>query len=186
MRIHFWTYNKEYQKFKFRYLKIIDETLKKGQIFFGDNLSKFENNFKKKYKCKYAVAVGSGTDALLISLLSLGIKKGDEVITASNTAIPTVSAIVNSGAKPVLVDINDDYLIDIDKLKKAITSKTKAIIPVHLYGKPCEIDKVLNICKKRKIHLIEDCAQSQGAKFKNKYVGTFGSFGCFLFIQQKF
>ena len=113
------------------------------------------------------------------------LKKGDEVITASNTAIPTVSAIVNSGAKPVLVDINDDYLIDIDKLKKAITSKTKAIIPVHLYGKPCEIDKVLNICKKRKIHLIEDCAQSQGAKFKNKYVGTFGSFGCFSFYPTK-
>ena len=96
--INFWSYKDEYKKYKSSLVNIFDNTLKNGQIFFGKNLSSFENNFKKKYRCKYGVAVGSGTDALLISLLSLGIKKNDEVITAANTAIPTISAIVNSGA----------------------------------------------------------------------------------------
>ncbi len=183
--IHFWTYFNEYKQYRPKFLNLIDKTLKRGKIFFGENLSTFEKNFRKKYKCKYAIAVGSGTDAILISLLSLNLKKGDEVITASNTAIPTISAIVNSGAKPVLVDINDDYLIDINKLKKAISKKTKVVIPVHLYGKACKMDEINNICKKKKIHIIEDCAQAQGAKFMNKFVGTFGSLGCFSFYPTK-
>lgn len=183
--INFWTYNKEYKQYQKKILNLIDKTLKKGQIFFGDNLSTFENNFRKKYKSKYAVAVGSGTDAILISLLALDIKRGDEVITAANTAIPTISAIVNSGAKPVLVDINDDYLIDIKKIKKAITKKTKVIIPVHLYGKPCQMDEIIKISKSKKINIIEDCAQAQGAKYKKRFVGTFGSFGCFSFYPTK-
>ena len=183
--INFWSYEKEYKEYRSQFLNIIDKTFKKGQIFFGKNLINFENNFKNKYKSKYGLAVGSGTDALLISLMSLGIKRGDEVITASNTAIPTISAIVNSGAKPVLVDIDENYLMDIKKLKKSISNKTKAIIPVHLYGKPCEMNKITEISKKFKVHIVEDCAQAQGAKFKNKYVGTFGSFGCFSFYPTK-
>ena len=140
---------------------------------------------RDRYKSKYGVAVGSGTDALLISLMSINIKNGDEVITASNTAIPTISAIVNSGAKPVLVDIKEDYLIDTDKIEKKITKKTKAIIPVHLYGKSCDMEKIIKISNKYKLSIIEDCAQSQGAKFNNKFVGTFGSLGCFSFYPTK-
>jgi aminotransferase EvaB len=117
--------------------------------------------------------------------MSIKIKKGDEVITASNTAIPTISAIVNSGAKPVLVDIKEDYLIDADKIEKKITKRTKVIIPVHLYGKSCDMDKIIKISNKYKLSIIEDCAQSQGATFNDKFVGTFGSLGCFSFYPTK-
>ena len=183
--INFWSYKDEYKKYRPKFNKFFDQTLKSGQIFFGPNLKNFEYEFLKKYKSKYGVAVGSGTDALLISLMSINIKNGDEVITASNTAIPTISAIVNSGARPVLVDIKEDYLIDTDKIEKKITKKTKAIIPVHLYGKSCDMDKIIKISNKYKLSIIEDCAQSQGAKFNNKFVGTFGSLGCFSFYPTK-
>ena len=183
--INFWSYKDEYKKYRNKFNTFFDQTLKSGQIFFGPNLKNFEYEFLKKYKSKYGVAVGSGTDALLISLMSINIKNGDEVITASNTAIPTISAIVNSGARPVLVDIKEDYLIDTDKIEKKITKKTKAIIPVHLYGKSCDMDKIIKISNKYKLSIIEDCAQSQGAKFNNKFVGTFGSLGCFSFYPTK-
>ena len=183
--IDFWSYKKEYKRYKKSFHKIFADTLKNGQVFFGKNLKKFESNFTKKYKIKYGIAVGSGTDAILISLMALKLKKGDEVITASNTAIPTISAIVNSGATPRLVDINDDYLMNINDVKKSISKKTKVIIPVHLYGKPCDMNELLKISKKNNIHIIEDCAQAQGAKFNNKFVGTFGTFGCFSFYPTK-
>ena len=183
--INFWTYKNELKKYKNIYLDLYKKSLNTGQIFFGNNLEKFEKNFIKKNNAKFGIAVGSGTDALLISLMSLDIRKGDEVITAANTAIPTISAIVNSGAIPKLVDVNQDSLIDINLIEKTITKRTRAIIPVHLYGKPCQMDKLVRLSKKYNIHLIEDCAQAQGAKFKNKFVGTFGSFGCFSFYPTK-
>ena len=185
MMINFWSYKNEYKKYGPKFNNFFDQTLKSGQIFFGPNLKKFESNFIKKYKSKYGVAVGSGTDALLISLMSINIKDGDEVITASNTAIPTISAIVNSGAKPVLVDVKEDYLIDVGQIEKKITKKTKAIIPVHLYGKSCDMENIVKISNKYKLSIIEDCAQSQGAKLNNKFVGTFGSLGCFSFYPTK-
>ncbi len=183
--INFWNYNQEYKNYKKHILKLIDKTLLRGNIFFGDELNKFEKKFTKKYKSKYGVAVKSCTDALFISLKAAGIKPGDEVITAANTAIPTISAIILAGAKPKLVDISNDYLIDINQIKKVITSKTKAIIPVHLYGQSCDMDKLLKIAKKFKLKIIEDCAQAQGAKFKNKFVGKFGDLGCFSFYPTK-
>ena len=183
--IDFWSYKKEYKKYKKDILKSIDNALIKGNIFFGDELLKFEKNFTKKYNYKYGLAVKSCTDALYISLKVLGVKKGDEVITAANTAIPTISAIILAGAKPKLVDISSDYLINVNHIKKSITSKTKAIIPVHLYGQSCDMPKILKIAKKYKLKIIEDCAQAQGAKFKNKHVGSFGDFGCFSFYPTK-
>ena len=183
--IDFWSYKKEYKILRKEILSSIDKTFSNGVIFFGKNLINFENNFIKKYKSKYGLAVKSGTDALLISLMAIGVKRGDQVITASNTAIPTISAIINSGAIPVLVDVNDDYLMDHTKVLKAINSKTKAIIPVHLYGKSCDMTQLFSIIKDKNIHIIEDCAQAQGSMFKNKFVGTFGSFGCFSFYPTK-
>ena len=184
--LKFWSYQKEYIKNKKILLNLIDKSISSGSIFFGKNLELFEKTFTSKYNSKYGVAVGSGTDALLIALKALDIKNGDEVITAANTAIPTISAIISSGAKPVLVDINnDDFLIKIKKLNEAITKKTKAIIPVHLYGQSADMDEILKISKKYKIHIIEDCAQAQGAKYKDKFVGTFGTFGCFSFYPTK-
>ena len=184
--LKFWSYQKEYIKNKKILLNLIDKSISSGSIFFGKNLELFEKTFTSKYNSKYGVAVGSGTDALLIALKALDIKDGDEVITAANTAIPTISAIISSGAKPVLVDINnDDFLIKVKKIKEAITKKTKAIIPVHLYGQSADMDEILKISKKYKIHIIEDCAQAQGAKYKDKFVGTFGTYGCFSFYPTK-
>jgi len=183
--IKFWSYKQEYKKHKISLLKKIDNSLARGQTFFGSELKKFEENFVKKYKSKYGVAVGSGTDALLISLKAIGIKPGDQVITAANTAIPTISAIMNAGGIPRLVDITEDYLIDTSKIEKEINSKTKAIIPVHLYGQSCNMSEIMKISKKYRVHVIEDCAQSQGAKYENKFVGTFGQFGCFSFYPTK-
>ena len=183
--INFWSYKKEYQKNRNKFIRKIDQTLSKGTVFFGDELNKFEKKFKSTYRSKYGSAVGSGTEALLIALKSINIKSGDEVITASNTAIPTISAIINSGATPKLVDIRDDYLIDCSKIEKTITKKTKAIIPVHLYGQSCDMTKIIKIAKKYNLRIIEDCAQAQGAKFKNKFVGTIGDLGCFSFYPTK-
>ncbi len=183
--IKFWSYSEEYKKIRNPILRNIDKTLKKGNIFFGEQLINFEKNFIKKYRAKYGIAVGSGTDALLISLKALNLKKGDEVITAANTAIPTISAIINAGGSPILVDVGKDYLIDVNKIEKNISKRTKVIIPVHLYGQMCEMDKIKKIAKKNKITIIEDCAQSQGAKFKNNYSGTLGKFGCFSFYPTK-
>jgi dTDP-3-amino-2,3,6-trideoxy-4-keto-D-glucose/dTDP-3-amino-3,4,6-trideoxy-alpha-D-glucose/dTDP-2,6-dideoxy-D-kanosamine transaminase len=183
--IKFWSYNKEYRKYKKQILSNINKTILKGNIFFGSQLEDFEKKFVKKYKGKYGIAVGSGTDALLISLKTLNLKPGDEIITAANTAIPTISAIVNAGGTPRLVDIDENYLIDVNKIKKEISSKTKAIIPVHLYGQMCDMDSINKIAKKNKLIVIEDCAQSQGAKYKNKFSGTIGKFGCFSFYPTK-
>jgi len=183
--IRFWSYDKEYKKYKNSILKNVHKTLKRGNIFFGDQLEIFEKNFKKKYKSKYGIAVGSGTDALLISLKTLNLKKGDEVITAANTAIPTISAIINAGGIPKLVDIGEDYLIEVQKIERAITRRSKAIIPVHLYGQMCEMNKIQKIAKKNNLVIIEDCAQSQGAKYGRKFSGTIGKFGCFSFYPTK-
>jgi len=183
--INFWSYKREYSKIRSNLLRNIDKTIKDGNVFFGKQLQEFEKKFISKYKSKYGIAVGSGTDALLIALKSINLKHGDEVITAANTAIPTISAIINAGGTPKLVDVGNDYLIDVKKISKLITSKTKAIIPVHLYGQMCDMDAINKIAKRKKITIIEDCAQSQGAKFKNKYSGTIGKLGCFSFYPTK-
>ena len=180
-----WSYIEEYKVLRKKILGSIDRTLKSGQIFFGKELQKFEKRFIKKNNFKYGLAVGSGTDALYISLLGLGIRSGDEVITVSNTAIPTVSSIISTGANVKFVDIDRYYLLDVNKIKKCISKKTKAIIPVHLYGQSCDMEKICKIAKKYKLKIIEDCAQAQGAKFKNKFVGSFGDVGCFSFYPTK-
>jgi len=183
--INFWSYKREYIRYKKNILKSIDVALSRGNIFFGSELKKFEINFAKKNKSKYGLAVKSCTDALYISLKVLGIKKGDEVITAANTAIPTISAILLTGAKPKLIDISEDYLLNINLIEKSISSKTKAVIPVHLYGQSCDMEGIVKIAKKHNLKIVEDCAQAQGAKFKNKYVGNFGDLGCFSFYPTK-
>ena len=180
-----WSYIEEYNGLRNKILKSIDKSLKSGQIFFGKELHKFEKQFIKENNLKYGIAVGSGTDALYIALLGLGIKKNDEILTVSNTAIPTVSAIKSCGAKAKFIDVGSDYLINSDNIEKNISKNTKAIIPVHLYGQACDMEKICKIAKKYKLKIVEDCAQAQGAKFKNKYVGSFGDAGCFSFYPTK-
>ncbi len=134
---------------------------------------------------KFGIGVNSGTDAIRVALCALGIKIGDEVITVANTAVPTISAIRETGATPVFIDIKNDYTIDENLIKNAITKKTKAILPVHLYGKSCNMPAVIKIAKKYKLKIVEDCAQAHGAKFHGKNAGTFGDISCFSFYPTK-
>ena len=140
-----WDYRSEYKDLKKDILTSINKVLKSGNLFFGNELIKFEKNFLKTNNSKYGVAVASGTDAIYLSLKALDIGVNDEVITVSNTAIPTISAIKNTGATVKFIDTRHDYLMDPDKLEKAISKKTKVIIPVHLYGQSCEMGKILEI-----------------------------------------
>ena len=160
-------------------LKSIDSTLKSGKIFFGKELRKFEKSFVKKNSSKYGIAVGSGTDAIYITLLGLGIGSGDEVITVSNTAIATVSAIRATGASVRFVDIDKYYLMDVNKVEKCISKNTRAIIPVHLFGQPCDMDPILEVAERRNLRLIEDSCETMFAKYRGRSVGNFGDVGCF-------
>jgi len=160
-------------------LKKFEKIIKNNYFTLGKEVDIFEKNIRKLLKEKYVVAVGSGTDALMLSLKCLGIKEGDEVITTPYTFYATIGAIVTAGAKPVFVDVNDDYNIDPSKIEKKITKKTKAIMPVHWGGKVCEMSKILKISKKYKIPVVEDSCHGILAKYKNKLAGSFGDFGCF-------
>jgi len=186
MKINVWSYKEEYKILKKKILHEVDKVFSSGQLILGKNVESLEFNFSKYLNLKYGIGVNSGTDAIQIALMSAKIGKGDEVITTPNTAVPTVSAIVSCGAKPVFVDINeDDYLIDVNKIVKSITRKTKAIIPVNLYGQCADYDKILKIAKKYKLIIIEDCAQSTGSFYKEKPSGSLGHLSAFSFYPTK-
>jgi aminotransferase EvaB len=180
-----WDFRNEYNFLKSKIFSKLNKVFNSGNLFFSEEVRLFEENFLRENKSKYGVSVANGTDAIYLALKALNIGTNDEVITVANTAIPTVSAIRNAGASEVFVDIGSDYLIDVEKIEKSITKKTKAIIPVHLYGQSCDMEKISAIAKKYKLKIIEDCAQAQGAMFKNKLVGNFGIFGCFSFYPTK-
>jgi dTDP-4-amino-4,6-dideoxygalactose transaminase len=171
---------------KKKILKNIEKVIHKGNYILGKKVDEFEKKFSKYINCKYAVAVNSGLDALIISLKTLNIKKNDEVIIPSLSASATAMAVINAGAKLVYADINLDNLnICFDSIKKKITKKTKAIIVVHLNGQPSNIFDLKKKINNKKIKIIEDCAQAHGAKFKNRLVGSMGDFGCFSFYPTK-
>jgi aminotransferase EvaB len=146
----------------------------------------FENNFSNFTNNNFGVGVNSGTDALQIALMSIGIKKDDEVITVSNTAVPTVSAIISCNARPIFIDVNEnDFLMNASLIEQKITKKTKAIIPVNLYGQSANYELINKISKKNNLKVIEDCAQSAGALYKNKPSGSLGDLGAFSFYPTK-
>ena len=152
----------------------------------GPNLSKFEDEFKKYTKARYSIGVSNATSALHLSLIANGIKKGDEVIIPDITFVATANTVLMTGAKPIFADIElEDYNISVDSIKKNISKKTRAIIPVHFAGNPCQMNKILEIAKKYKLKIIEDCAHAIGSFYKNKHVGTFGESGCFSFYPTK-
>ena len=183
--IKFWTYKNEYKLIRKKIHLSLDNVLNSGTLFFGKHLKKFENNFMKMNKLTYGVSVKTGTDALIISLMALGIKKDDEVITVANTAIPTISAIKFLQAKIKLVDVGEDYLIDVNKIEKLITNKTKVIIPVHVSGRGNNIKEICKIAKKNKIDVIEDSAEAFMSKYESKFLGTYGKIGCYSFAPNK-
>lgn len=185
MKISFNNFKRKYKKGAKKIDSAIKRVLKSGHFILGDELAKFENNFSAYIGTKHAIGVANGLEALQISLIALGIKEGDEVITTSHSAVATALSIKAVGAKPVFVDIDRFYHIDADKIEEKINTRTKAIIPVHLYGQTAEIDKILRLASKYKINIIEDCAQSHGASYNNKNTGTFGALGCFSFYPTK-
>ena len=150
-----------------------------GDFTLGKELTKFENNFAKLMGSKYAIGVNSGTDAIKLSLRALNIGAGDEVITAANTFVATVGAITEIGAKPLFVDCDDTFCINTDLVEKKITSKTKAIVPVHFTGYMTNMPKLMKITKKYRIPIVEDACQSILANINKKNAGTWGDFGAF-------
>jgi len=170
--------------------KEIDLAIKKAindsDFILGKELKLFEEEIAKYFNVNFAVGVASGTDALFLSLRALDIKDNDEVITTPFTFIATSESIVRVKAKPVFVDIDyDTFNISSKEIEKKITNKTKAILLVHLFGMPCEMNRILEIARKYNLKVIEDCAQSFGSEYKNKKTGTFGDAGCLSFFPSK-
>jgi dTDP-4-amino-4,6-dideoxygalactose transaminase len=174
--IHLGIQHKEIKK---NILNSIEKLLDNGQFILGEETTKFEKQFTQLCDTKYALGVGNGTDTMVLSMRALGIGSGDEVITAPNSYLASASSIALAGATPVFADVRSDYNIDPLEIEKQITSRTKAIIPVHLTGRPADMDAIMEIAKKYNLYVIEDCAQAVGAKYKNKSVGSFGHTGSF-------
>ena len=186
MKIPFVDLKAQYDSIKNEIDQAICNVIEDSSFIGGKYLKSFENNFANYIEVKHCIGVGNGTDALFIALKSLGIKDGDEVITVANTFIATSEAISMTGAKVRFVDCDKDtYNIDVNKIEKVINKKTKAIIPVHLYGQSADMGRVIEIAKRHNLFVIEDAAQAHGAKYKNKNIGTMGDVGCFSFFPSK-
>ena len=179
MKIPYVNIKKQYFIERRNLLSVIDKVLSSGNWVGGSEIDKFEESISKICKTKYCVSLNSGTDALTLGLHLLGVRKGDEVITPPNSFVASTAVIVHLGAKPVFVDVNKDQNINVELIEKKITKKTKAIMPVHLTGRMCEMDKINKISKKYNIPIIEDSAQSIMSSFKNKMSGSWGKIGCF-------
>jgi dTDP-4-amino-4,6-dideoxygalactose transaminase len=184
-RVPFIDPREHYRRIKTELDFAITDTLSKGDLVLRQQLRDFEQHLAEFVGVKYAVGVNSCYHALHFSLLAAGISPGDEVITVGHTFVATVSAIVHTGAKPVLVDVREDYNLAPDKFESAVTPRTKAVIPVHLNGRVCEMDRIAAIADRRGIAIIEDAAQALGATFKGKRAGSFGLSGCFSFYPFK-
>jgi dTDP-4-amino-4,6-dideoxygalactose transaminase len=157
----------------------IERVLDHGQFILGPEVYSFETSFAKYCGSPHAIGVDNGTSALILVLQALGIGPGDEVITAPNSFLASTSCIALVGARPIFVDVADDYNIDSNLIEKAVTPQTKAILPVHLTGRPANMAAVMEIAQKHRLFVIEDCAQAVGARYKGQHVGTFGDAGCF-------
>jgi dTDP-4-amino-4,6-dideoxygalactose transaminase len=174
-----------YRRLKVEIDSAITACLANGDLVYRQQLKDFEQRLAAFVGTKYAVGVNSGYHALHFSLLAAGIGPGDEVVTVAHTFVATVSAIVHCGAKPVLIDVGSDYNIDLNLLERSIGPRTKAIIPVHLNGRVCDMERLMSIANQRGVLVIEDAAQALGATFKGKGAGSFGLTGCFSFYPFK-
>lgn len=186
MGIHFSGPKHEYEYIEHEWLAAVQQLAQKGVFVGGQAVKQFEASFAQYIGTEYAVGVANGTDALYLALKALDIGPGDEVITVANTFIATVEAIHHTGAQPVLVDCDPDtFLINIDQVKNSITPKTKAIIPVHLYGQMVELEPLIKLAEENDLYIIEDSAQAAGAVLNGKKAGSGGHIGCFSFYPDK-
>lgn len=186
MKIPFVTFRPMEKELKSELEAAFERVFKNSWYIAGKEDEKFEKEFALFCNTRYCVGCGNGLDALMLSLKALDIKAGDEVIVPSNTYIATVLAITYAGGVPVFVEPDiQTYNIDPDKIEEKINKKTKAIMPVHLYGQPCDMDKILYVADKYKLYIVEDCAQAHGAKYRGKKVGSFGDISGFSFYPGK-
>lgn len=179
------SYKRFYKKHRKEILNAIDRCYKNGDFVLRKDVEEFEKNLAEFTKTKYAIGVNSGTDALKIAYKTLGTKPGDEIITVSHVFIAPIEEIVQLGAKPVLIDVREDGLMNPDLIEKAITKKTVGIVPIHLSGKVCEMDKIMKIARKHNLWVVEDACQALGANHKGKMAGSWGDMGCFSHIAPK-
>jgi len=186
MPIKVWDYLREYNKEKHEVHAAIEKVLNSGQLILGSSVKSFEEAFAGYCNARFGVGVNSGTDALFLGLKALGIGAGDEVVTVANTAVPTVSAIVSTGATPRFIDIDPEtYLMDTTLLKGAINERTRCILPVHLYGQCVNMEEANKVAAANGLKVIEDCAQSHGALFKGKKAGSMSDLSAFSFYPTK-
>lgn len=179
-------YVEQYRAIEEETLEAIREVLASGSLILGPRVRQFERNFAEYLGAGHAVGVGNGTDALAIALKALGIGPGDEVITVANTALPTVSAIRMAGATPVFCDVDPaTLLMNLDELERRITPRTRAVVPVHLFGNAVEMPRLVEIARRHRLAVVEDCAQSCGTTIDGQHTGTFGDVGCFSFYPTK-
>jgi dTDP-4-amino-4,6-dideoxygalactose transaminase len=179
MKIQLIDLKQRYQEEKKELIDCFKKVVKNGSLVLTDEVQNFENKICKYIGTKYCLGLNSGTDALMMGLWALGVKKGDEVITSPVSFIASAGAIYHLGAKPVFVDVSDDLNINPELIEKAITKRTKAIMPVHWSGKICQMDKIIKISKKYKLPIIEDSAQGMGSYFNNIHAGNFGDVAAF-------
>ncbi len=166
--------------------RAIGEVIESSAFAGGPFVEKFEEDFAAYCDCRHAIGVGNGTEALWLALLAAGVGAGDEVITVPNTFMATAEAITYCGARPVFVDVSEStYTMDPGGLEKALTPRTKAIIPVHLFGQPADMDPILEFARKHGLFVIEDAAQAHGAEYRGRKAGTMGDAGCFSFYPGK-
>jgi aminotransferase EvaB len=186
MIIPAWDYRAEYEAERDDILAAFDQVMRSGRLILGESVRSFEQEFAAYCGTIHGVGVNSGTDALLLALRALDIRAGDEVITTSNTAIPTVAAIVSAGGIPRFVDIEPDtYLMDVSQLESAITARTRCVIPVHLFGQCVEMDALNGVANKHGIAVLEDCAQSTGAEHRGRRAGSMSQVAAFSFYPTK-
>lgn len=174
-----------YQRLKPEIDAAIAGCLSKGDLIYRQQLKDFEEHFAEFVGVRYAVGVNSGYHALHFALLAAGVGPGDEVISVAHTFVATVSAIVHCGATPVLVDVGEDYNVDPDEVERAITPRTKAVLPVHLNGRVCDMDRILEMAERHGLVVVEDAAQAIGATYRGRKAGSFGLAGCFSFYPFK-
>lgn len=186
MKVPFVDLKIQYQAIRDEVKGEIDRVLESTQFILGTNVAEFEKEFAAYCGTKFAVGVASGTDALLLALEALHIGPGDEVITVVNTFIATAASIADTGARPVFVDIDSKtYNLDCNQIEAKLSKKTRAIIPVHLYGQPADISPIMEIARRKKLAVIEDAAQAHGATYQGKRAGSIGNIGCFSFYPSK-
>jgi dTDP-4-amino-4,6-dideoxygalactose transaminase len=179
MEVKYINFPKQFEEIKDEVMSISLKIFSSGSYILGEELQKFEKSISEYCGTKYALGVANGTDALIIALKASGIRAGDEVITAPNSFIASAGAITAIGARPVFVDVNQTYNIDPYLIQRSITAKTRAIIPVHLTGRPADMDPINNMARENGLCVIEDAAQSIGASYKGDKTGSLGDIGCF-------